>query len=169
MFDLVAQTFIQMGPYLLSFGVLVFFFTKFLYKPVKNILQKRAENIEADIKNAEENKISAAELKAEYDKRLLNIEAERAAILDEARREATARLNQIMGEAKAEAQITRERARRDIAAEQERVKAEIYQAIIDISTDMAAKLVSAAADKQTQDKLFAEAMDELNATVFTPH
>ena len=169
MFDLVAQTFIQMGPYLISFGILVFLFTKFLYKPVKEILHKRAENIEADIKDAAENKAFAEELKTLYDQKLKNIEAERNAILDEARKEATVRLNQILDEAKTDAQITRERAKRDIATEQERVKAEIYQAIIDISTDMAAKLVSASINQQTQDKLFAEAMDELEATAFRPY
>ena len=166
MFSLVAQTFIQMGPYLLSFGVLVFFFVKFLYRPVKGLLQKRAERIEADINEATVNKASAEELKALYEQKLRDIETERNAILEEARKEATARLNQILGKAKTEAQITRDRAKRDIAAEQERVKAEIHQAIIDISTDMAAKLVSATIDKNAHDRLFSEAMDELEATAF---
>jgi len=166
MFDLVPQTFIQMGPYLVSFGVLVFFFVKFLYKPVKGILQKRAESIESDIQEAIANKASSAELKTLYEQKIKDIETERNIILEEARKEATARLNQILGEAKTEAQITRDRAKRDIAAEQERVKAEIHQAIIDISTDMAAKLVSTTIDKNAHDRLFAEAMDELEATAF---
>lgn len=166
MFDLVPQTFIQMGPYLLSFGVLIFFFVKFLYKPVKGILQKRAESIESNIQEAIANKTSAEELKILYEQKIKDIETERNTILEEARKEATARLNQILGEAKTEAQITRDRAKRDIVTEQERVKAEIHQAIIDISTDMAAKLVSATIDKSAHDRLFAEAMDELEATAF---
>ena len=166
MFDLVQQTFIQMGPYLVSFGVLVFFFVRFLYKPVKDILQKRADSIESDIQEAIANKASAEELRTLYEQKIKDIETERNVILEEARKEATARLNQILGEAKTEAQITRDRAKRDIAAEQERVKAEIHQAIIDISTDMAAKLVSATIDKNAHDRLFAEAMDELEATAF---
>lgn len=166
MFDLVAQTFIQMVPYLISFGVLVFFFAKFLYKPVKGILQKRADNIEADIKNASENRAEASALKAHYDEKLKSIEAERTEILEAARTEAAARVQQILGDAKEEAHIARERAKRDIAAEQARVKAEVTQAIIDISTDMAEKLVAASIDKTTQDRLFAEAMDELESTAF---
>ena len=166
MFDLVPQTFIQMGPYLISFGVLVFFFVWYLYKPVKEVLRKRAERIESDIQEATENKASAEELKTLYEQKIRDIEVERGAILEEARKEATARLNQILGDAKTEAQITRDRAKRDIAAEQERVKAEIHQAIIDISTDMAAKLVAATIDKNAHDRLFAEAMNELEATAF---
>lgn len=165
MFDLAVQTFIQSVPYLISFAVLVFFFTYFLHKPVKEILKKRADRIEADIQNAIDNKTDAEELKTLYEQKLKDIELERSAILDEARKEATTRLDQILSEAKTEAQITRDRAKRDIAAEQERVKAEVHQVIIDISTAMAAKLVSATIDKQAHDRLFSEAMDELEAAM----
>jgi len=134
--------------------------------PVKNILQKRADIIEADIQNAAENKASAEELRLEYEQKIKNIELERSAILEEARKEATVRLNQILGEAKEEAQITRDRAKRDIIAEQERVKAGIHQAIIDIATDMAAKLVTANIDKANHARLFEEAMEELETTAF---
>ncbi|MCL2285832.1 MAG: F0F1 ATP synthase subunit B [Firmicutes bacterium] len=169
MFDLAAQTFYQMVPYLISFGVLVFFFAKFLYKPVKEILQKRADTIAANIKEAAESKATAEELKALYDQKLRDIEAERNAILDEARKEASARVSQILGEAKIEAQEAKDRANRDIIAEQERVKTQIQQAIIDISTDMASKLISVTIDRAAQDKLFAEAMNELEATAFKPY
>jgi len=168
MFDLARATFMQMLPHLISFIVLAFIFSKLLYKPVKNILQARAERIESDIKEAAENKTSATELKNLYDQKIKDIEVERNIILDEARKEAAARLNQILGDARAEAGDIRERANRDIIAEKERVRTEVYQAIVDISTDMAAKLVSATIDQQAQDRLFAEAIDELEATVFRP-
>ena len=166
MFSLDQNTFVMMVPYLISFAVLVFFFAKFLYKPVKEILNKRADRIEADIQDAMESKASAEELKIMYEQKLKDIEVERSAILDDARKEATTRLNQILGDAKTEAQIIRDRADRDIATEQERVKAEIHQAIIDISTDVASKLVSVTIDQKAHDRLFAEAMDELESTIF---
>jgi len=169
MFSLELATFVSMIPPLLSFLILVFIFKRFLYLPVKKILQKRADLIEADILNAAESKASAEELKQEYEQKIRDIELERTVILDEARKEATARLNQILGEAKAEAQITRDRAKRDIVAEQERVKAEVHQAIIDIATDMAAKLVTASIDKSNHDRLFSEALDELETTAFRAH
>ena len=165
-FTLDTQTFLLMIPNLVSFIILAFIFKRFLYKPVKGILQKRADHIEASLHSAAQDKEAAETLKLQYESKMRDIEAERAAILEDARREALARANQIFADAKDDAQITRERAKRDIATEQERVKAEIYQAIIDISTDMAAKLVSASVDQSTQDKLFAEAMDELEATAF---
>ena len=168
MFSLNMQTFIQMIPALISFIVLALVFTYFLYKPVRRILQTRADRIAEDIANAEADKASASELKAEYELKIKDIEAERAAILEEARLEANKRLSIILGDAKTEASEIRDRARRDIVAERERVKAEVHQAIIDISTDMAAKLVSATIDKRDHDRLFAEAMDDLETTAFRP-
>ena len=165
-FTLELQTFLNMIPNFLSFVLLAFIFKRFLYKPVKNILQKRADRVEADMRDAAENKASAEELRAMYEQKVRDIEVERSAILDEARKEAAARVNQILGDAKDEAQLTRDRARRDIVAEQERVKDEMHRAIIDISTDMAAKLVVATIDKQGHDRLFAEAMEELETTAF---
>lgn len=166
LFDLNAQTFLQMGPYLLSFVVLAYIFTKLLYKPVKRILQTRADRIETDLNEAAENKASAQELKILYEQKLGDIEVERAVILEAARKDASERVDQILSLAKTEAQITRDRAKRDIAAEQERVKAEVHQAIIDIATDMAEKLVAATIDKNNHDALFVEAMEALESTAF---
>ena len=165
-FTVDAQTFIGMVPVLFSFIVLAFIFKRFLYKPVKGILQKRADHIETSLQNAAQDKATAEELKLYYEGKMRDIEIERTTILEDARREAMARADQIFADAKEDAHITRERAKRDIATEQERVKAEVYQAIVDISTDMAEKLVAASIDKSTQDKLFAEAMDELESTAF---
>jgi len=165
-FTLELQTFLQMIPNLLSFILLAFMFKRFLYAPVRNILQKRADRVEADMLSAAEDKATAEELRATYEQKVRDIELERNEILEAARKEAAIRVAQILGDAKEDAQITRDRARRDIAAEQERVKAEMHQAIVDISTDMAAKLVAATIDKQAHDRLFAEAMDELESTAF---
>ena len=166
MFSLDLQTFLQMILPLVSFAILVFIFKRFLYIPVKNILQKRAEKIETDILTAEENAKKAEDLRLMYETKLKEIEVERAAILEEARKDAAVRVDAILGNAKEEATATKDRAKRDIETEIGRVKAEMHRAIVDISTDIAAKLVTATIDKENHDRLFSEAMDELEATAF---
>ena len=168
LFSLDAQTFIDAGPNLLNFALLVVIMTYLLYKPVKRVLQSRADRVENDIKTAADNKASAEALKTQYEQKVRDIEIERGTVLDETRKQANSRRDQILEEAKAEAQELKDRAARDIAAERERVKAEVHQAIIDISADMAAKLVAVNIDKNAHDKLFAEAMTELEATAFKP-
>jgi len=158
------QTVIGMIPNLFNFIALAALLTWLLYKPVKKILQARADRVEGDMSEAALSKATAAELKTHYEQKVRDIEVERAAILEEARKLANENRERIVSDAKAEAHDVKERANRDIATEREQIKGAVHQAIIDISTDMAAKLIAATVDKTTHDKLFSEAMTELEAT-----
>jgi len=164
LFALDADTFIGMIPNLFSFIVVAGFLTYLLYNPVRRVLKARADRIEGDLSSAEDSKLSAAQLKAKYEQKVSEIEQERVSILDEARKQAGERRTQILDEAKSEAQDVKERAARDIATEREQIKSAVVEAIVDISTDMAARLISTSIDKNAHDKLFAEAMEELEAT-----
>jgi len=162
--DMDLQMFVDMLPNLLNFLITAALLTYLLYKPVRRVLQARADRVEGDIKDAAQNKATAEELKTQYEQKVKDIEVERNAILDEARKQAGEKRDQILETAKAEAQDVKERASRDIATELEQTKGAVHQAIVDISTDMAAKLISATIDKNAHDKLFSEALAELEAT-----
>jgi len=158
------ETFVGMIPNLINFLLLVVVMTWLLYKPVRRILQARADRIEGEMKDAAMSKVAADELKAQYEQKVREIEVERTAILDEARKLANENRDRIVENAKNEAADVKSRAERDIATEKEQIKGAVHQAIIDISTDMAEKLISATIDKNAHDKLFSEAMAELEAT-----
>lgn len=162
--DMDMQMFVDMLPNLLNFAAIAALLTWLLYKPVKRILKARADRVEGDMKDAALSKETAEELKAQYEQKVRDIETERAAILDEARRLANENRDRILETAKTEAADVKTRAERDIATEKEQIKGAVHQAIVDISTDMAAKLISATIDKKAHEKLFAEAMTELEAT-----
>ena len=166
LFTLDLQTFLQMIPNFLNFVLVAAGMRFLLYKPVSKILATRADRVVSDIEDATEDKAKAAELKTQYEQKVRDIEVERGALLEEARKQANSRRDQILDEAKAEAQDIKDRASKDIIAEQIRVKSEVHQAIIDISSDMAAKLIAVNIDKNAHEKLFAEAMVELEATAF---
>jgi len=145
--DMDAQMFIDMLPNLINFILTAVLLTYLLYKPVKRLLQARADRVEGDMKDAALNKASAEELKANYEQKVRDIEKERAAILDEARKLANENKERILDGAKAEAADVKARAEREIATEKEQIKGAVHQAIIDISADMAAKSISASSDK----------------------
>jgi len=168
LFALDADTFILMVPNLFNFIVLAALMTYLLYNPIKKLLEDRANRVAGELKDAEDKNLSAGELKEKYEAKLKEIESERESILETARREAKERQHQILEEAKAEAKEVKERASKDIAIERERIKADVYNAIIEISTDMATKLISVNIDKNAHDRLFTEAMTELESTVFKP-
>ena len=63
----------------------------------------------------------------------------------------------------------RNRAANDVTFELNRVKGVVHHAIVDISAEIAEKLMAVTIDKSIHDNLFDEAMDELESMVFQPH
>jgi len=168
LFGLDQFTFTGMVPNLFNFAVLAALMTFLLYNPIKKLLEDRANRVAGELKEAEDKNLSASELKEKYEAKLKEIEVERTSILEEARKAAKDRQHQILEEAKAEAQDIRERASRDVITERDRIKSAVHEAIIDISTEMATKLISVSIDKNAHNRLFAEALTELESTAFKP-
>jgi F-type H+-transporting ATPase subunit b len=168
LFGMDAQTGFQVLPHLVNFILLAILLTFLLYKPVRAFLHERADRIARELDEAEATRMAALELKAQYDQRLKDIEMERTAILDDARKLAAERRNREIAEVKKEIDALKARADVDIAAEKDRVKDQMEQAIIDISTGMANKLLAVTIDPALHTRLFDEAIAELEATVFKP-
>ena len=166
--DLDLGMFLSMVPNLLNFILIAVLLTWLLYKPVKKLLQTRADRVEGDMRDAALSKASAEELKAQYEQKVRDIENERADILEAARKLTNEKRLQILDEAKAEADELRVRASKDVERDLQAIKSSLHQSIIDISTEMAEKLVAVTIDKNAHDRLFAEAMAELEATAFRP-
>ena len=168
LFNLDAQNFISLIPIFINVVFLAVVLTYLLYNPVRNFMAKRAERVALQLEEAEATRSSAMSLKEQYEQKLKDIEIERNAILDEARKQAADKRNRDMAETKKEVDGIKARANLEIAAERDRVKDQVQQAIIDISTDMASKLMSVAIDNNVHNRLFEEALAELEATVFKP-
>ena len=165
-FGLDQQTLIQIGIQLFNVSVLAFVMARLLYKPVRDFMSKRADRIKIQIEGAEDDMAKAGELKAKYEKKIKDISLERDEILDTARKLAAEKSKQLLAEAKNDADAIKARATQNIEMEQERVKEEMKQTIIEVSSAMAEKYITNAINKETHDKLFAEAMSELNEMTF---
>lgn len=165
-FGLDQQTFMGVAFVFINIAVLAFVLSKILYNPVRNFLHDRSERIKGQLKQAEDEKAVAADLRTQYEAKLKNIESERDDILDTARKQAADKSKQVLDEAKTEAEAILDRATRSMEMEQERVKDEVRQSIIEISSLMAQRFVARTMDNDIQDKLFTEVMAELGETDF---
>ena len=74
-----------------------------LFDPVRKLLKERQEGIRKNIEDAETDKKSAAQLKAEYEEKLKGIDKEAEQILSEARQKALKNEAKMIEEAKEEA------------------------------------------------------------------
>ena len=168
LFGMDQQTFLQVAPHLFNFILLAILMTFILYKPVRAFLHERADRIAKELDEAEATRAAAGSLKEQYEQRLKDIEIERTAILDDARKQAMERRNRDMAETKKEMDALKARADIEIAAELARVKDQVEQSIVELSSDMAGKLLGVSIDPGMHSRLFDEAMAELEATVFKP-
>jgi F-type H+-transporting ATPase subunit b len=160
-FGLNQQTFVTAVLVLINAIVLAAVLTKLLYKPVLNILQERRARILEDVQTAEKEKADAMKLKAEYEQALKAVEQEKQDILSAARKLADDKGKEQIAEAKQEADTLKARAQKDIELEQDRVKGEMKQAVIDVSSLMVSKFLTRTIDEQTHEQLFNETMAEL--------
>lgn len=138
-------------------GVLSFL----LYKPVLKFMEKRRERIQNQLDTADEKLTDAGRLKAEYEKKLREINTEREEILSMARTRAAQREQEIISQAKKEAETLKNRAMTDIQREQEKAKDEMKKQIIEISSAMASRFIKASIDESEQKKLADEVISEL--------
>ena len=160
-FDIDQQTLIQILLNILNVAALAAVVAFLLYRPVRNVLQKRTARIQGQLVQAEEELEKATELRKKYEKRLEEVEREREEILVEARKIAADSSRRLIAEAKKEADTIRERATANVEMEWERAENDMRTAIIDVSAVMAEKFVSLAINKETHDRLFEETISDL--------
>lgn len=132
-----------------------------LYKPVKNFLAARRDRIEGQINSAEGQLKEANKMKALYEEKLRAIDKEKEMILTEARNRGAQREQEIIAEAKLEAETLKNRAMVDIQREQEKAKDEIKKQIIEVSSIMASRFVAEAIDREKQEKMVDEVISDL--------
>ena len=110
---------------MITFAVL----KKFLFKPVKKMIDDRQAEIDTMYADADAAKQKAAELEQEYQQHLQSIRDERDTLLREATARAQKREEEIVGEARAEAAALRAAAEADIA--QERIAVDIAGKVVE--------------------------------------
>lgn len=132
-----------------------------LFNPVRQMLEDRKLKIKTDIDTAAADKADAAELKAQYEAKLKEVDKEAEAILSEARQKALHNEAKIVEEAKAEAARIIARANEEALLEKKRVADEMKQEMITIASAMAAKVVSANMNVTIQNQLVDETLKEM--------
>lgn len=133
----------------------------FSVHPVRKLLQDRQEKIRQDIASAAQDKEDSAKVKAEYEKRLKDVDKEAETILSEARQKALKNEAKIIADAKEEAARIIARAGEEAALEKKRAADEMKQEMISIASVMAGKVVAANIDTTIQNELVEETLKEM--------
>lgn len=147
---------------LTAFIVLVLIAFFFAYKPIKEFAKKRADYVEGKLRTAEEREKKSQNLISEGEKALLESKRNAALIVDEARENATKIKDEIINEAKLEAQNEKQKAQEEIAQEIEANKDAIHKEIVDVALKASEELLNREVSKDDNKRLLDDFVDNLN-------
>ena len=116
-------------------------FKKFLLKPIKQVIADRKAKADSEIADAQKLRTEAEAMKAEYEQNLQNARTEANQIVATAQKTATARSEEIVGEARAQAAALKQKAEADIAQERKKAVNEVKDEIGGMAMEISSKVV----------------------------
>ena len=131
-------------------------FKKFLLKPIKQVIADRKAKADSEIADAQKLRTEAEAMKAEYEQNLQNARTEANQIVATAQKTATARSEEIVGEARAQAAALKQKAEADIAQERKKAVTEVKDEIGGIAMEIASKVV----EREISEKDHKDLIDE---------
>ena len=131
-------------------------FKKFLLKPIKQVIADRKAKADSEIADAKKLRTEAEAMKAEYEQNLQNARTEANQIVAAAQKTATARSEEIVGEARAQAAALKQKAEADIAQERKKAVNEVKDEIGGIAMEIASKVV----EREISEKDHKDLIDE---------
>ena len=146
---------------LLNFLVLFFVAKKFLFQPVKNMIDSRQKEIDSMYADAEAAKVNAAAMEEEYKNRLAVAQETGDTLVKEAMARGKNREEEIIRQANKEADALREKAAQDIAREKKKALNDAKDEISAIALDIAGKVIGENLDAERQQKLVDSFLEEL--------
>lgn len=141
---------------LLSTGVMFLLFKKFLWVPVQEYFAKRADFIESQINEAKDMNEKAKGFLLDSETKARESAKEYRDILEKAKQDALSTKDKILDEAKKEANARVEKARREIEAEKAQAKAEMKEEIVDIAMEIATKIMNKDMNSKENEELVNE-------------
>ena len=152
------ENFIGFNPWtalftLLNLVVTYLILKKFLFKPVNKMIDDRQKEIDDLYADAEQTRRQAEDMKADYDQRISEAKQTSAELIQNATQDANRRSDEIIRQARGEADAIRSKAMNDIALEKKKALNDVKGDISRIAMDIAEKVVEKKLDADDQDRL----------------
>ena len=146
---------------LLATGVMLLIFKKFLWTPMQSYFAKRADFIESQMNEAREMNEKAKTYMVESEKQARDSAKEYHNIVEKVKTDALKVRDDIVGDAKKEATAKIEQAQKEIEAEKAQAKEEMKEEMIDIAMEVATKIMNKDMNTQANQDLVEEFIDKV--------
>ncbi|MCF6156213.1 MAG: F0F1 ATP synthase subunit B [Candidatus Brocadia sp.] len=145
---------------IINFIVLLFILKRILYKPVREIIEKRRGLIAKTVEDAEKTKKEAQGLKEKHEEELKKLKELQNQMLERAREEALKDRNKLLSEAEKDAVKIIEKEKALFDAEKRRVEAELKNKTLEIASVFASNLLGDISDEELHKAIFRKLMKE---------
>ena len=134
---------------------------KFLFKPIRESLEKRKAKADAEIVDATKAKEDALAMKSEYEQNMQDAKNKANEILATAQKTATLQSEEILREANAQAVQIKTKAERDIEQEKRKAVNEIKDEIGDMAMEIVGKVIEREVNAKDHEKLIDEFINKV--------
>ena len=146
---------------ILNLFIQLYLIKRFLFKPINEVLEKRRQLADKEIREAREAQEKADSLKQQYENNLSSAHAEAAQIVSEAQKEAETKAEEMLRQAENTATSIKAKAEADIAQERKKAINEAKDEIGGLAMDIASKVVEKEIREEDHRKLIDEFIDKV--------
>jgi F-type H+-transporting ATPase subunit b len=145
---------------LFNVGLMLWLLTRYLYRPVLNMLNERTRRIQESLQDAERVKEQLASAKQDYDAELARARQEAASILAQAQERAKVQEQEIISQARQESERIRNEAREQAMQEREQLLRDLKNQMAELVTVTASRVLGEEL-KSNHDRLIEESLASL--------
>lgn len=127
--------------YAVAFVLLLWLIKIFAWKPVNEMMQKRADKISDDIDSAEKSRVEAEALAKQRQDALANSRQEASSIVDSAKKQGQQQRDGIVADAQNEVLTLKQNAQKDIEQQRQDALLNARNDVADLSIEIASKII----------------------------
>ncbi|MFW5986459.1 MAG: F0F1 ATP synthase subunit B [Halanaerobiales bacterium] len=148
--------------HVINFFVLLWLLKRYLYGPIKEILDKRAEKVKNEINEAEHKREEAGKLKEKYESELKKARREAQDIIEKAENRARIKAKQIINEAQERADKIKEDRLEEVARARQQAFTELRDEVSSMSLMVASRFIEENIDENGHQQLIEEYRNNLD-------
>lgn len=147
---------------IIAFILMLYILKRFAWKPLLDILDKRAEKIANEFASIEEQKEAANELVLKYEEQLGNIEEEARIIIQDAVKQGRQISDEIQANAQNQAKETVKKAHEEVQREVAKAKLELKGDVVNMTVSLFEKMMLTKLSPEENEKLSAKLIEEVD-------
>ncbi len=151
----------QIVTHIIGFVIAVIILKRFAWKPLLSVLEERRNKIKSEFDHIEEQRKKTEKLYSDYQTKLDEIDSLARVKIQEAAREGQKLANEIKENARAEAKRIVGRTKEEIQRDLDKAKAQLRDDVINMTLQLAERLIQKKLDEERDRQLIAQFVDEM--------